>query len=88
MAVLPRDRFARYLKLFSPQPKFLNCVALYGIHWECAGYYPEYWEYTKGIYGVQDIELMEKIWHDAFEEDYSDELSAEKLLWSETPFGI
>ncbi|EFR00557.1 serine/threonine protein kinase [Nannizzia gypsea CBS 118893] len=56
------------------------------VDWECAGYYPEYWEFTKGIYCVENSPEREKIIRDAFPDDnYDEELAAEKLLWKETP---
>ncbi|KAM5438413.1 hypothetical protein MferCBS31731_004990 [Microsporum ferrugineum] len=59
------------------------------LDWECAGFYPEYWEFTKGIYCVENDKAREKIIRDAFPDDnYEDELKAEKLLWRETPLGL
>ncbi|KAK2823874.1 hypothetical protein FQN49_007532 [Arthroderma sp. PD_2] len=59
------------------------------IDWECAGFFPEYWEFTKGIYCVENRKHMERIVRDAFPgNNYEDELMAEKLLWKETPLGL
>jgi hypothetical protein len=48
----------------------------------CAGFYPEYLKYAKGIYGHFGLETA---WpgtlSDAFSGLYKDELAAEKLLW-------
>lgn len=56
------------------------------VDWECAGYYPEYWEFTKGIYIIEGAADREKIIRDAFpDEDYRDELEAEKVLWFAAP---
>ena len=55
------------------------------VDWECAGFFPEYWEYTKAIYGARSKKEMEKLWRLAFDEDYETELRAEQLLVSETP---
>ncbi|DAA74697.1 TPA_exp: Uncharacterized protein A8136_3013 [Trichophyton benhamiae CBS 112371] len=56
------------------------------VDWECAGYYPEYWEFTKGIYIIEGAADREKIIRDAFpDEDYQDELEAEKVLWFAAP---
>ncbi|KAL3472023.1 kinase-like domain-containing protein [Aspergillus californicus] len=57
------------------------------IDWECAGYYPDYWEFTKAFYGIIN-EAQEKIIRGAFDEDYEDELRVEKLLWLDAPFGL
>ncbi|GBF65926.1 hypothetical protein TMEN_8644 [Trichophyton mentagrophytes] len=56
------------------------------VDWECAGYYPEYWEFTKGIYIIEGAADRERIIRDAFpDEDYQDELEAEKVLWFAAP---
>lgn len=47
------------------------------IDWECAGYFPEYWESTRAIHGVEDDEPREKMMRAAFRgDDYEDELKA------------
>ena len=48
----------------------------------CAGFYPEYWEYTKGIFGhfgpdTAWIDLLNK----SFSNSYLEELEAEQKLW-------
>lgn len=58
------------------------------VDWECAGYYPEYWEFTKAMYGIINDEAMEKVVHGTFDQDYTDELEVEKKLWKESPWGI
>ncbi|CAG8379326.1 unnamed protein product [Penicillium salamii] len=60
------------------------------VDWESSGFYPEYWEFTKIMYGVQGYAAIEPIMRDVFTEDssYEEELAAEKLLWYDTPFGI
>ncbi|KAE8336393.1 hypothetical protein BDV24DRAFT_141939 [Aspergillus arachidicola] len=58
------------------------------VDWECAGYFPEYWEFTKAIFGIINNEALERIMRDAFDEDYGDELDVERTLWRESPFGI
>ncbi|KAE8319330.1 kinase-like domain-containing protein [Aspergillus transmontanensis] len=58
------------------------------VDWECAGYFPEYWEFTKAIFGIINNEALERIMRDAFDEDYGDELDIERTLWRESPFGI
>ncbi|CAG8092193.1 unnamed protein product [Penicillium salamii] len=60
------------------------------VDWESSGFYPEYWEFTKIMYGVQGYTAIEPIMRDVFTEDssYEEELAAEKLLWYDTPFGI
>ncbi|EED15558.1 conserved hypothetical protein [Talaromyces stipitatus ATCC 10500] len=56
------------------------------VDWECAGYYPEYWEFTKAMYGIINDEAMEKIVRDTFDQDYTDELEVEEKLWRESPW--
>lgn len=59
------------------------------VDWECAGFFPEYWEFTKLMYGVRRDAELQKIIRDAFTEGaYEEELEAEKLLWYDTPFGV
>jgi aminoglycoside phosphotransferase (APT) family kinase protein len=58
------------------------------VDWECAGHFPEYWEFTKAMYGIINNSAMEKVMRDAFDEDYEDELKVEQTLWNESPFGI
>ncbi|GMG04170.1 unnamed protein product [Aspergillus oryzae var. brunneus] len=58
------------------------------VDWECAGYFPEYWESTKAIFGIINNEALEKIMRNAFDEDYGDELDVERTLWKDSPFGI
>ncbi|KXG49037.1 Aminoglycoside phosphotransferase [Penicillium griseofulvum] len=58
------------------------------VDWECAGFYPEYWEFTKLFYGVHTSPEILGLIHDAFVGDtYEEELEAERLLWYDTPFG-
>jgi len=59
------------------------------VDWENAGFYPEYWEFTKLVYGAERIPEIREIIRGAFkEENYDEELEAETLLWNDTPFGI
>ncbi|OJJ51788.1 hypothetical protein ASPZODRAFT_467123 [Penicilliopsis zonata CBS 506.65] len=59
------------------------------VDWECAGFYPEYWEFTKLMYGAERFPEIQQIIHDAFTEDcYEEELEAERLLWNDTPPGL
>ncbi|SMQ51333.1 unnamed protein product [Zymoseptoria tritici ST99CH_1A5] len=50
------------------------------IDWECAGWYPEYWEYTRAFYNRYNFPdfyrmIAEKL------TPYEDELTAERTLW-------
>ncbi|KAF7163167.1 hypothetical protein CNMCM5623_008237 [Aspergillus felis] len=59
------------------------------VDWECAGFYPEYWEFTKLMYGAERFPEIQQIISDAFtENDYQEEFDAETLLWNDTPFGV
>ncbi|RMZ45717.1 hypothetical protein CA14_005609 [Aspergillus flavus] len=59
------------------------------VDWECAGFYPEYWEFTKLMYGAERFPEIQDIIRDAFGEgNYEEELKAERLLWYDTPLGI
>lgn len=61
------------------------------IDWEFAGWYPEYWEYTKMFYGGERP-VWQK-WFDAVEaevgiEKYREERKAEEAIWLRAgPFG-
>ncbi|RAK74333.1 uncharacterized protein BO72DRAFT_211932 [Aspergillus fijiensis CBS 313.89] len=44
------------------EPRRLNGI----VDWEYAGYYPEYWEFTKAMYGIINHPELEKIHWDAF----------------------
>ncbi|POR30952.1 Phosphotransferase enzyme family protein [Tolypocladium paradoxum] len=47
------------------------------IDWEQAGWYPEYWEYCKLLYGVEDShEWREDGWADKVMDSYDDEMDA------------
>ncbi|KAJ5158373.1 Aminoglycoside phosphotransferase [Penicillium coprophilum] len=73
-----------------PKNIIINRGRLSGIvDWECAGFYPEYWEFTKLFYGLQPSPEIQAVIHDAFTGDtYEEELAAERLLWYATPFGV
>lgn len=46
-----------------------------------AGWFPEYWEYTKAFYTLYDI----PDWYDGLKREltrYDDELAAERVLWN------
>lgn len=59
------------------------------VDWESAGFFPEYWEFTKLMYGAERYPVVVEIIRDAFkEEDYHQEFEAERQLWYDTPFGI
>ncbi|KAJ5793575.1 hypothetical protein N7457_000174 [Penicillium paradoxum] len=59
------------------------------VDWECAGFYPEYWEFTKAMYGAERFPEIRQVIRDAFSGDsYESELEAETLLWNDTPLGI
>ena len=57
-----------------------NCKIVAVIDWQFAGWYPEYWEYTKAHFGLLDT----PDWYLDFEHAvsrYDDELAAERALW-------
>ncbi|RHZ43117.1 uncharacterized protein CDV56_100442 [Aspergillus thermomutatus] len=48
------------------------------VDWECASFYPEYWEFTKLMYGAERFPEIQQILRDAFPEDsYEEELEVE-----------
>ncbi|KAJ8128891.1 hypothetical protein O1611_g4739 [Lasiodiplodia mahajangana] len=55
------------------------------VDWEFAGYYPEYWDYTKALFeGFRWIKRYNDMVKDIFEEfgDYSKELDVETRSWA------
>ncbi|KAM0135922.1 hypothetical protein ACHAO1_004942 [Botrytis cinerea] len=57
------------------------------IDWECAGFLPEYWEFTKAMYKILLHEDKMELMRRAFGNEYEKELKAEMKLWEMTPFG-
>jgi hypothetical protein len=54
------------------------------VDWETAGYYPEYWDYTKAMFeGFRWTLRYNDLVRDAFSEfgDYSREFVVEKMSW-------
>jgi hypothetical protein len=50
------------------------------VDWQFAGWYPEYWEYTKAHFGLMNM----PDWYAEFQRAvtrYDDELAAERTLW-------
>lgn len=57
------------------------------VDWECAGFMPEYWEFTKAMYGCVDNDEGKEFFWRVFGDGYRDELEGERLLWPLFPFG-
>lgn len=63
------------------------------VDWEFAGWYPEYWEYTKMHYGGAGVRPPWRKFFEAVEaeesfEKYKEELKAEEAIWARAgPFG-
>lgn len=55
------------------------------IDFEFAGWWPEYWEYTKALYIREERHMWKDVIEGIFTEDYSQELWAEEKLWAVTP---
>lgn len=55
------------------------------VDWECAGYLPEYWEFTKAMFSTRDDEIKEGLIRSTFGNNFEDELQAEQTLWKITP---
>lgn len=49
---------------------------------------PEYWEYTKAMYGALWNPILESIFRRAFGGQYEAELDVERKFWHWTPFGV
>lgn len=81
----------RHESLFSHADLHLSNILLEGgrlsgiVDWECAGFMPEYWEFTKAMSGVWNIKPKEDMIRVAFPSMYEDELKAEQKLWLATP---
>lgn len=65
-------------------PRTLRISGL--IDWECAGFYPEYWEKTKSVYSVN----RDTFWPVVFPRvmpGFEEEIEVEKWLWNRSnPF--
>ncbi|GAD95296.1 hypothetical protein TERG_03876 [Paecilomyces variotii No. 5] len=74
---------------FHPTNILLDRGRLGGIvDWGCGGYMPEYWEFTKAMYGTLRNPILESIFRRAFGCQYESELEVERKLWRYTPFGV
>jgi thiamine kinase-like enzyme len=51
------------------------------VDWENAGWFPEYWEYTKCHFGVRFTKRWLKMLEDVFENKYEAELAIERKYW-------
>ncbi|KAF4634077.1 hypothetical protein G7Y89_g4030 [Cudoniella acicularis] len=51
------------------------------VDWENAGWYPEYWEYTKCHFGVRLSQRWLKMIEAVFENKYEEELEIERQYW-------
>ncbi|KAG4430487.1 hypothetical protein IFR05_014030 [Cadophora sp. M221] len=51
------------------------------VDWENAGFFPEYWEYTKCHFGVRISKRWPKMIDAVFENKYQEELEIEKQYW-------
>lgn len=58
------------------------------VDWECAGYLPEYWEFTKAIWTTLGSAEMGGLYRRALGNHYEPELEVERKLWRYTPFGV
>lgn len=58
------------------------------VDWECAGFLPEYWDFTKAMYSARRDPILEAIFRRAFGLRYGSELKGERKLWAYTPFGV
>ncbi|TVY46552.1 hypothetical protein LOCC1_G005753 [Lachnellula occidentalis] len=48
----------------------------------CAGYYPEYWEYTKAMFSTPGLDSsFPQLFKEVFGDSFRDELNAEEQLW-------
>ncbi|EQL38834.1 hypothetical protein BDFG_00360 [Blastomyces dermatitidis ATCC 26199] len=55
------------------------------IDWENAGFKPEFWEYTRIVWGYKSDHRLSQDFELAFEKSYKEELEAERLLWRLKP---
>ncbi|CAG8977393.1 hypothetical protein HYALB_00007023 [Hymenoscyphus albidus] len=51
------------------------------VDWENAGWYPEYWEYTKCRFGVRVSKRWLKMLEELFDHKYEEELKIEQVYW-------
>ncbi|KAI7383821.1 hypothetical protein KC336_g18299 [Hortaea werneckii] len=50
------------------------------IDWECAGWYPEYWDYTKALYNMFRLPEFHEMLREKLDR-YDAEFEAERFLW-------
>lgn len=65
--------------IFIEQGRFSGIV-----DWECAGYWPEYWEYTRALNSVMCREEWATLWRRIYGNRFGEELRTEKILWNRT----
>ncbi|CZR69952.1 uncharacterized protein PAC_19853 [Phialocephala subalpina] len=52
----------------------------------CAGFFPDYWEYTKAMFGTPGLDSsFPALFEEVFGDSYRDELDAERKLWRVRP---
>lgn len=85
LSVREHDRFYFTHADFHPSNILVDRGRLSGIvDWESAGFWPEYWEFTKTLYCTHANSDI--AWR-TFGREYEPELEVEKELWYLTPFG-
>lgn len=58
------------------------------VDWECAGYWPEYWECVKAKACARHIRVLEPVFDRVFGLLYATEWGIHLKLWRLTPFGV
>ncbi|KAI9742592.1 MAG: hypothetical protein M1818_003733 [Claussenomyces sp. TS43310] len=84
--VVTRSHMRRYKSHFSHADLSLQNILIKDgkvaaiIDWEFAGWYPEYWEYTKAHYNMLNMPDFYKLFTQ-YVPKYDEELAAERALW-------
>ena len=55
------------------------------VDWENSGFKPEYWDYTRAVWGYQSNKRLAQEFCLAFDKSYEEELKAERELWRLKP---
>ncbi|KAE8151741.1 kinase-like protein [Aspergillus avenaceus] len=86
---LPLNHYSYFTHCdFHPTNLLISHGRLSGIvDWDCAGYMPEYWEFTKAMYCARGADVYEQMFYRAFGREYDSELEEERALWSLTAVG-
>lgn len=92
MSIKPNAFSKTHRSVFTHSDLFLSNVLVDGgrlsgiVDWECAGFFPAYWDYTKAMFGAFETEKKE-LFAEIYGDEFQEELEVEQVLWKVFPFG-